>query len=252
MAELVKERVYDLGDGLGLWKVHLDVLREQDRNARVMSPEKMDRLPQNIKKHKRLESVPLCCRRVTPGGVEEFLIISGHHRVRAARTAGVMVIHVLVFEEELTPGQIRAKQLAHNALNGTDNTQLLAELYRESEDLTERIESGGTDAELEADVKQVGVDEVLAQFDFEGVNLVFLPHQRADYDAVINLLTPNSSGTDVAPLPAFDTFKQALNAVRQKENVRNVAAAVHRMCEIVQEALKASDTDGDPRLDPAQ
>ena len=247
---LIREQVADLENGTSIWKVHLDALREQDRNARVMAPDKFERLTANIRKHGRLESLPLCVHTVTPGGKDELLIVSGHHRVRAARSAGVMVIFVLVIDEELSKGQVRSKQLAHNQLAGTDNRQILAELYREMENIHDRIESGVTDAELDGMTKELSVDEVLVKLDFEVVNIVFLPEQRKDYDEVIAILSSSAHSTDVAPLQGFATFKAALNAVQKTENVRNIAAALHRMCEIVLEHVRRTDAEeGD---NPAQ
>ena len=78
------QRVMELGNGLELWKVHPSSLREQDVNARAMPKAMFERLAQTIGRDKRLESLPLCAK--TDRGIE---IISGHHRTRAATSAGV-------------------------------------------------------------------------------------------------------------------------------------------------------------------
>ena len=122
-------RILELGNGLELWKVHPSSLREQDVNARSMPKAMFERLAQTIARDKRLESLPLCAK--TERGLE---IISGHHRVRAATAAGISEMFVLVDATGLTRSQIAAKQLAHNAIEGQDNEQLLAEIYRQIED----------------------------------------------------------------------------------------------------------------------
>ncbi len=89
----LKEKVIDLpATTLSIYKVHPDILREQDKNARVMDAKPFQRLTENIKKNGQMESMPYCHKTVSPGGSEEFSIISGHHRVRAARKAGLTEI----------------------------------------------------------------------------------------------------------------------------------------------------------------
>lgn len=109
------EVVLELGQGLEIWKIHVDRLREQDVNARAMTRPMFDRLTQTIGRDQRLESLPLCA--VVDDHVE---IVSGHHRVRGARAADVQVIHAIVDVSGLTPDQVKAKQLAHNAIAGED------------------------------------------------------------------------------------------------------------------------------------
>lgn len=106
------EFIAHAGDNLELWRCHIDEIREQDRNARTMAPEMMERLSLTIKREKRLESIPFTVKR--DGWFE---LISGHHRVRGCRAAGVETIIVLADTRDLDRSQIVAKQLAHNAID---------------------------------------------------------------------------------------------------------------------------------------
>lgn len=108
--------VAELEDGICLARCDLDALREQDINARVMDDAKFNQLVANIEKRGTLEQLPYCV--LTDRGVE---IVSGHHRTRAARAAGLDHINVLLDRTELTRSSIAAKQLAHNAIEGTDD-----------------------------------------------------------------------------------------------------------------------------------
>src|SRR5439155_18065937 len=90
-AGIEPHRIFELGNGLELWKVHPSHLREQDVNARSMPRAMFERLSQTIARDKRLESLPLCAK--TEPGLE---IISGHHRVRAATAASISELFVLV------------------------------------------------------------------------------------------------------------------------------------------------------------
>src|SRR5438094_10157750 len=136
-----------------LWKCNPSTLREQYVNARSMPKAMFERLAQDIARDKRLESLPLCAK--TERGLE---IISGHHRVRAATAASLSEMFVLVDVTGLSRSQIAAKQLAHNAIEGEDNEQLLAESYRQIED---------AEAKLEAFVEQT-LDVVLPKVKIEG------------------------------------------------------------------------------------
>ena len=78
------EVIYDMGSGLVIAKVPIDKLKEQDINARIMKNEMQDQLTANIAKRGQLESLPLL---VNVDGVIE--IISGHHRIKSARAAGL-------------------------------------------------------------------------------------------------------------------------------------------------------------------
>jgi hypothetical protein len=54
------ERLFDLGQGLALWRAHIDDLHEQEINARVQPPAMFDRLKTTIGRDARLESLPFC------------------------------------------------------------------------------------------------------------------------------------------------------------------------------------------------
>ena len=131
-----RERVVDLGGGLAIYRVHVDQLREQDVNARSMSPATFGRLTETVKRDGRLESLPLVAL------VNEKLeIVSGHHRVRAARSAALPLIYAIVDETGLSGDQIRAKQLAHNSIAGEDEIQLLQQIYQSIMDVDARLEA---------------------------------------------------------------------------------------------------------------
>ena len=83
------EIIYDMGTELYIAKVQLAELKEQDINARIMKNEMQDQLTANIKNRGQLESLPL----IALMG-EKLEIISGHHRVKSAREAGLKEIIV--------------------------------------------------------------------------------------------------------------------------------------------------------------
>ncbi|HOI37202.1 MAG TPA: ParB/RepB/Spo0J family partition protein [Bacillota bacterium] len=244
MEDRTRERMLDLGNGLSIWKIHIDLLREADKNARVMSPMMLNRLTDNVRQDGRLESLPLVTQAECHDG--EMRIISGHHRVRAARAAEVYEVHVLCIDDELSRDQILSKQLQHNSLNGEDDPQMLAELYRSIEDLNERIKVGLP--ELEAGkFDPVGMDEVRLDVDYEVVNIVFLPQQKVQFDDAINLLA-KSGDVLVEQFGVFESFREAVAKTSEAYNVRNIAGILAKMAEIVlaHEPQEEAVPDGEP------
>ena len=75
-----------MGDGLVIAKVLSENIREQDINARIMKTEMQKQLTDNIKKRGQLESMPFCALTQEGTRVE---IISGHHRIRSGKDAGL-------------------------------------------------------------------------------------------------------------------------------------------------------------------
>lgn len=236
------ERLLDLGNGMAIWRVHHDALREQDRNARTMSREVFDRLTKNIKNDARLESLPFCTPNRKRDG--EFEIISGHHRTRAARAAGIETLIILVDERELTRDQIRSKQLAHNSLSGEDDAQVLQELYQEIQDLDEKIASGVALDESEWDVKPVSVPEVSIELDVERLNILFLRRDYKHFEALLKKLEPESQ-VYVADKADWDRFTNLVGEIRTTFDVRNIGAIMTVMLDLTEEALKARAEKGE-------
>ena len=224
------QKILELGNGLELWKVHPSTLREQDVNARAMSKAMFERLAQTIARDKRLESLPLCAK--TEKGLE---IISGHHRVRAATAAGISEMFVLVDVTGLTRSQIAAKQLAHNAIEGQDNEQLLAEIYRQIEDAESKLEAF-IDEKLDIEIPKVKIEGLDIEIDFKTVLLIFLPRVKERLDRAIEYLRSNgqrldgiyiASDTDYAPL------QRAVQAIHDEYDIRVVADIIGKMADLV-------------------
>jgi len=248
VAEKTAERVLDLENGISIWKVHLDNLREQYKNARFMPPKKFERLVENIKADGRLESLPLCVYGERPNGSVELQIISGHHRVRAARSAGITEIYAMVLDSKLSEDQIKSKQLAHNALSGDDDRQILAEIYNSIEDIQARIASGVFVEDININFDPVNVDDIKLDVDFEAVNFSFLSEKKKEFEDVINLIITDKD-VYVSDLKNFENFKKAVQTLSKAENVRNIGAIIARMNEIVLNYYKERKNVKDNKAD---
>jgi ParB-like nuclease family protein len=196
------ERLLDLGAGLALWRVHVDDLAEQPLNAQAMSPAMFTRLKTTIGRDGRLESLPFAA--LTCADPVRIELVSGHHRTRAARAAELFYIHCLVDETGLAPDPIRAKQLAHNAITGVSEEQIVARIYAAITDV---------DARLEAFVEPPGpapapvrLPRLELDLAYRTVVLVFLSHQADEFDrAVTQMKDDGALPEDAARLYLADT-----------------------------------------------
>jgi hypothetical protein len=232
-----QEKILELGNGLELWKVPPSALREQDVNARSMPKAMFERLAQTIGRDKRLESLPLCAK--TERGLE---LISGHHRTRAATAAGLVEMFTLVDVTGLNRSQIAAKQLAHNAIEGTDNEQLLAEIYRQIEDAEAKLEAF-IDEKLDVPLPKVKIDGLDVDIDFKTVLLIFLPRVKDRLDKAIEYLRSSGQRLDgiyIAAESDYTPVEYAVRRIHEEYDVRVVADIIGKMADLAVQACGVS------------
>lgn len=236
------EVVYDMGSGLVIAKVDIDRVKEQDLNARVMKNEMQDQLTANIAKRGQLESLPLLVE--TDKGLE---IISGHHRIKSARAAGLKEVIAIIDVSGLSRSQIAAKQLAHNAISGFDDESTLKEIVKMITDVDDMIESFIGKDIMEEPLEEY--DKMLSpeiQFDFKNVTFSFLPHQVKDMDVLVKNL--ETTAPDIIGVAAYEQCKgfiEALAKYQKFTDIRNVGAAIHAMIEAVNEKMDDAGFTGD-------
>lgn len=137
-------------------KVSLEQIVPAELNANEMSEKDFQQLCENIG-ISGLSSVPSCYRRESDG---KFVIISGHHRVRAAEKDGYTEIYIIYAEEkDLTKDEIVAIQLSHNSLHGEDNKGILKRLF-------ESIKTVEFKKFAHIDINEIGT------IDIESVNVI--------------------------------------------------------------------------------
>ncbi len=226
--------IYDMGSGLVIAKVQIDKVKEQDINARIMKNEMQDQLTANIMKRGQLESLPFFVL-----SNDKLEIISGHHRVKSARAAGLKEVIAIIDVSGLTRSQIAAKQLAHNAISGFDDDSTLREIVKMITDVDDMIESFVGKDIMEEPLEQY--DKMLSpavQFDFKNVTFSFLPHQVQDMDALIkNLEITAPEIIGVAPYEQCKNFVEALNRYQKFTDIRNIGAAIHSMIQNANERM---------------
>jgi ParB-like chromosome segregation protein Spo0J len=213
----------------------------QKKNARYFKPEVFTRLVENVKKDKRLESVPLVHKLLNEQGnwTGKYGIISGHHRVEAAKEANLTSILVMI---ATTQGrdEITSKQLSHNALVGVDDQQILQEMFESIKDLEAKIASGLNDVIEKVDY--VTVNFSLAA-DYKEFMIMFAPDDERDYDNILSRLKENikavggNSRVELVPVALYEKFAESLRKIKGLENIKSNATAFSKMVEIVSDYL---------------
>lgn len=188
-----------------------------------MEPEAFNQLVANIKRRGGLESLPYCA--TTERGVE---IVSGHHRVRAAKAAGLKQVPLLLDTSGLSRSAIVAKQLAHNNINGFDDKDVLRRLVKHITEVDDLLEAY-LPKDLNVEPQPVDLDKLLAPrvtFDWKTVTLAFLPHQFTAFKEFADLLVGTQDLLGVAPLPYWQEFTKAMSQYSRIKGVVSIATVV--------------------------
>lgn len=237
-----------LPKGLILVYRSIDELKEQDINAQSMPKGMFDQLVRNIEASGAPEGTPLLAK--TERGSE---IVSGHHRVRACRAAGVT--HMLCFEyQNLDRSKIKAKQLAHNSINGTSDPELVKKIFESIDDVNARFEAF-IDPRSFQDIKPVSFKPVDISFEdsAKAILIVFLPTQRMDFQACLEQVWPKTQVDEVyiAHREIFDEWIEAVKKIREGLNVVVVASAVTEMARLAVQRLEEIKQLENPDPEPA-
>lgn len=225
------ERLLDLGQGLAIWRVHVDDLAEQPLNAQAMPPAMFNRLKTTIERDGRLEDLPFCC--LMSADPVQIAIISGHHRTRAARAAALFYVYCLVDETALSKDRVAAKQLAHNAIRGESEAQIVARIFQLITDV---------DARLEAFVEPPGpapapvrLPRLELDLAYRTVMLVFLAYQADEFDRAIGqikddgALVEDASRLYLADMELAELWRKTVTRFGKEYDARAVTVQVSAM-----------------------
>lgn len=218
-------KVTDLGNGLELWIINIEDLKEQDVNARYMKADMFERLTQNIKKDNRLESFPFCA--LTDNGIE---IISGHHRVRASRAAGIYDIYIILDVTNLSRDRIKAKQLAHNSIDGYDNEELVKRIYDSITDAESQLEAFVPENIIEQ-FKKISVSDVNVDMDIKAVQFMFFSYELELLHKVVEKISGDYEELYTSELKNFKPFQKLMKETGKEYNVRALSTTLTILCE---------------------
>lgn len=211
-----------------------------------MRHEQFARLVDNLRRDGALTSVPLVAREEDGG----YRVLSGNHRVMAAREAGILEADVMVIEGTLPASRLVAIQLSHNAIAGEDDPTLLARLYEQIEDVDWK-QYTGLDDQILALLTNVAPPVIpQARLDFQVVSLMFLPEEAEQAREVLQeaakLVPPGERWA--ARFSEYDGWMDALDDIASAFNVGNVATAVMLLLSLFErnkEQLREGYLNGD-------
>jgi len=220
-----------------------------EKNARFMRVEQYKRLVANIRRDGCLTSVPFAIKRDG-----RYLILSGNHRVRAARDAGLTEVPLLYTEEELSREEQLAIQLSHNAIAGEDDMTILRELYDEIEDVMLKGYSGIDDTML-GKMDPPDLDPLSEKnLDYRVVSIVFLPHEVERLEELLKkaLLKAEGHATWINRYAEYDRMLDALTVGKEVAGIKNTATAFMLLMDIAErhlDEIPAKATKDKPKQD---
>ncbi|MBE3123233.1 MAG: ParB N-terminal domain-containing protein [Acidobacteria bacterium] len=215
-----------------------------EKNARFMPAEQYRRLVENIKRDGALTSVPFAIRHpATPGSAvasgDRYRILSGNHRVQAAKDAGLTEIMVLYTDQELTRQQQVAIQLSHNAIAGQDDLAILRELYDEINDVVLKEYSGLDDVTL-GRMEPPNLDPLSEKgLEYRIVSIAFLPDEAERAEALFAKVLEQALGdrTWVNRRADYDRMLDLLTVAKTQAGVKNTATAFGLLLDLAENHL---------------
>ncbi len=227
--------------------VPVECIEPAPRNARFMRHEVFKRFVDNVKHDGGLSSVPFCW--FVEG---RFLMVSGHHRLKAAQDAGLDTIPIMYTDAPLDENQFTAMQLSHNELVGEDDPTVLLSLWQSIDAMWAKEYTGLDSKRLGELAKLSGSSLADAKLAFHTVTLFFLPDERERLLALVDTLKGIAPGDIlVASEQAYEPFLKAHRNAKKSFNVHNAAVAFMVLVELAErhvEELRDGwlSPDGDP------
>ncbi len=213
-------------------------LKLLDKNARYMKKPVFDKLTRGIEQW-GLQSLPFCWF-----DGSDFHVLSGNHRVMAAREAGKKEILILFTDEKLEDGERVAIQLAHNRICGEDDPQLLNELWAGIGQIPLKELTGFDDEYF----KKLGPLEMStikgSPLVMKKVSIVFFKEDMERIAQARELIEKERDDELwVARFADFNLFLEAVLSVKESKNIINTALAIRAMSEMAIEALEKEQGD---------
>ena len=206
-------------------KINPRELKLLELNARYMRHEEFMRLVNNVKKDRKLTSVPFGC--LEDDG--KYLVLSGNHRTKAAIEAGLEEIEIMVTDEKLDEQQKMAIQLSHNQLAGQDDPDILKQIYEKITDLDMKLYTGLDDKTLELLSKETASSLSEANLEYQTVMLTFLPDELETVKRTFKLAEEGKKGKGekwLARYKEYDRWLDNIEVAGSSYGVKNVATSL--------------------------
>jgi len=227
--EIINHTLESNGMPYKLDLVNIDDVVIVEKNARYMTNETFKNLVANIRRDGGLTSVPLCWKR---NG--KYLILSGNHRIQAARSAGQTHVLIIYIEKNLTRQEQVAIQLSHNSIVGQDDIIILKQLWDEIEDIGIKYYAGLDDKILE-ELKKMQLQSLSeVNLEYRQITFIFLDEEVDHIISLFNKALKEISSKEVfiGKLTEFDRLMKGLAKTQAAYNIHNMATSFMLMLNI--------------------
>jgi hypothetical protein len=212
----------------------------QKVNARYMTPETFKQLIENIKLDGTLETMPLLYSDDELAKEGKYEIISGHHRIDAAKAAGVPKILAFV-RRNISREELVSKQLSHNALSGVDNAQILKKLFDSINSIDLKAASGITNG-----LEKLSYETLKFKAGkFKTFVILFAQNDLEAYDELAKEVMAahgaeikEDSVVRIADVRDYDKFIVALQRLKKITDIKSNAMVFSKMTEIMSEFIE--------------
>ena len=162
-------------------------------------------------------------------GAPIYEVLSGNHRVMAARAAGFPLIWCIATDQYLPPKQRVALQLSHNAISGMDDPAILKTLYTGIDDVDLQRYTGLDDKTLGL-LQEVKVDSLAdALLVFQTIQFIFLPDELDKVNAILadaQKAVKGASNAHLLRFAEYDALLDAIEAAAQASGIKNSATGL--------------------------
>lgn len=216
-------------------KVDITLIDEAELNANEMTGEDFAALCDNINKS-GLSSVP-CCYKKSNG---RFVMISGHHRLRACKKLHYATLGILYCDEsELSKDEIIAIQLSHNSLHGQDNTSILKKLFEQIQSIDfKKFAHINIDEVSPMDTDGIGVFALQETFVF---SIILYPNSFDSLDGLFGDIREQAKKSDTVILASQEEneklFLKLQSEIGSQYNIKSPSITFAKMLELAKERL---------------
>lgn len=212
-----------------------------EKNAHFMNRGEFDQLTENIKKDGELTSVPVVVKQEN----DRYRVISGNHRVKAAKIAGLTSISVMYCSyKDITNDEILAIQISHNSIKGDDDAGILKELMDEIEDLSYK-EYAFVDESTFDQLESVKFSILEPSNETLLYTFAFFNEDASDFESLKNTID-NLSASDIErlnilPESSLEMFNDVIVKVQRHYKIKSSAISVIKMMQLAKKQLEIED-----------
>lgn len=221
-------------------EVKIDDIVFVEKNARFMEQTTFLQLVDNIRRDGQLSTVPFTILLEEGKNKGKYEVISGNHRVKAAKQAGITRLHVLyALESDISNDEKRAIQLSHNSIEGKDDAEILKQLMDEIVSLDYK-QYAHIDESIFDEINSFDYDVIQPTNEVVNVNFVFFDQDKESMDELFEELysIDDIENTYMVPIKEFDNFNAALSKIKMRYGVKSVGLGVVKMIELAKKQLE--------------